>query len=109
METAWIEIDQKKERLAELEEVVDVQRETLEIAHKDPTTEKKKTKIITRECKEKDEEFYKLFCKFSKKKLERLLVAREEISYLRALSNLDTSFDEQVNLLNTVTIYIWSH
>ena len=44
LETAWIEIDQKKERLAELEEVVDVQRETLEIAHKDPTTEQKKTK-----------------------------------------------------------------
>ena len=57
METAWVEIDQKKERLAKLEEVVDVQRETLENALKDLTTEQKKTEIITRECKEKDEEF----------------------------------------------------
>ena len=86
LETAWVEIDQKKERLAELEEVVDVQRETLENAHKDLTTEQKKKESITRECKEKDEEFEKLsdFCKFLKKKLQQtqeiLLVAREEIS-----------------------------
>ena len=32
LETAYVENDQKKERLPELEEVVDVQRETLEIA-----------------------------------------------------------------------------
>ena len=44
LETAWVEIDQKKETLAELEEVVDVQRETLENAHKDLTTEQKKKK-----------------------------------------------------------------
>ena len=44
METAWVEIDQKKERLAKLEEVVDVQRETLENAHKDLTTEQEKTR-----------------------------------------------------------------
>ena len=86
LETAWVEIDQKKETLAELEEVVDVQRETLENAHKDLTTEQKKKESITRECKEKDEEFEKLsdFCKFLKKKLQQtqeiLLVAREEIS-----------------------------
>ena len=64
---------------------MDVQWERLEIAHKNLTTEqKKKREIITRECKNKS--------KFSKKKLqqttERLLVAREEILYLRDVVKL---------------------
>ena len=44
LETAYVENDQKKERLPELEEVVDVQRETLEIAQRPyNTAEKTKT------------------------------------------------------------------
>ena len=66
VETAWVEIDQK-ERLAELEEAVDVQRETLEIALKDLAAEVKKT-LKERDLqqsrkkqkkKQKDEEFRK--------------------------------------------------
>ena len=101
LETAYDEIDKKKERLAKLEEVVDVQGETIKSAHKNLTAEQKKKEIFTRELKEKYEELEKLddLCKCSTQKLERteerLLVAREEISYLRALSKLDTSFDEQ--------------
>ena len=60
METAWVEIDQNKERLAELEKAVDVQRETLEITHKELAAEMKKKEIFKRESKEKDEDIEKL-------------------------------------------------
>ena len=99
LETAWVEIDQKKERLAELEEAVDVQRETLEITHKELAAEMKKKKKSLKEKAKKKMKISKN--QFSLKQLlyteDRLQVAREEIEYLRAYANLDTSFEAQVN------------
>ena len=95
-----MEIDKKTERIAKLEEVVDVQQEWLDIAQKHLSTVQKKSKMI---AQEKDEQFEKLggFCQESKRKLQQtqdpLQIGREEIAYLRTLVNLDTSFEAQIN------------
>ena len=88
VETAWVEIDQK-ERLAELEEAVDVQRETLEIALKDLAAEVKKTSLKERDLQQSRKKQKKtnrkmknlkklrdFCCKFSKKKLKQTIDTR---------------------------------
>ena len=68
-----VEIDKKTERIAKLEEVVDVQQERLDIAQKHLSTVQKRSKMIARESDEKDEQFEKLggFCQESKSKLQQ--------------------------------------
>ena len=65
----WVENDKKMERIATLEEVVNVQQEWLDIAQKHLSTMQKKSKMIAWDCNEKDEQFEKLggFCQESKR------------------------------------------
>ena len=51
----WVENDKKMERIATLEEVVNVQQERLDIAQEHLSTMQKKSKMIAWDCNEKDE------------------------------------------------------